>query len=143
MRGPPHGQKEHQQPAIQMLTIFDPAGFDVPAAAFAILEGGFYPHAPCILLDACGSGFLITDEDPGLLVLLFPCDTHPGFQRFLLPDPGFAKPAVARFEDDVSKGLPGFLQLLAHPTSDGMLLTDAKQVMPAALLTQLDQRHSC
>src|SRR2546429_521686 len=81
MADPPHGQKEHQQQAIQMGAILDPTGFDVPASTFAILKSGFHPHAPSIFLDASRTGLFIADENPRLLIGLLPRDAHPGFRR--------------------------------------------------------------
>ena len=68
---------------------------DVEAATFAILEGRFHAHAPSIDLHLSASGSLIADEQPWFLTVWVPDKTDVCVQRFLLPDPGFAIPAIA------------------------------------------------
>ena len=72
MRDPPHGQKQCQQQTIQVLPIHDPTGFDVEAAAFAILERGFHTHTPRVELDLSVSCASITDQQPWLFILRVP-----------------------------------------------------------------------
>src|SRR5437588_5201015 len=106
MRGPPHGQEQCQQQPIQVRSIGKPTGFDVEAAAFAVLKGRFYPHAPSVFLHLSASGSLITDEQPCFLTAFVPDQTHIRFQGLLLPDLGFAIPTVTWLEDEVFKALP-------------------------------------
>ena len=72
MRDPPHGQKQCQQQAIQVLPIDDPTGFDVPSTTFTILERRFHAHAPGIDLHLSAPGTLIADQQPRLLTAFVP-----------------------------------------------------------------------
>ena len=92
MRGPPDGQKERQQQAIQVSPILNPTGLKIETTTFAVLEGRFYAHAPGIDLNLSAPGALIADKQPRLLTLLVPHETDVRFQGLLLPDPGFAIP---------------------------------------------------
>ena len=84
---------------------------DVEAATFAILKGRFHAHAPSIDLHLSASGSLIADEQPWFLTVWVPDKTDVCVQRFLLPDPGFAIPAIAtRLPHDVVKAFPRLFQ---------------------------------
>src|SRR5437660_3728721 len=142
MRGPPDGQKEREQQAIQMSRLLNPAGLDVPTAAFAVLKGGFHAHAPGIFLNLSTPSSLITDEQPRFLTAFVPHQAHVGFQHVLLPHAGLAIPAIAWLEDDLPKTLPRLFQFSLEVTPTGMLLTKAQQIVPLPGLTQLHQRHA-
>ena len=123
VRNPPHGQKECQQQAIQVRPVYNPTGFDVPSAAFAILEGRFHAHAPRIDLHLSPSCSLIADEQPRLLTVWVPDQADVGVQRFFLPDSGSSIPAIAALEHDVVKALPRLLQFAMEEAPTGMLCT--------------------
>ena len=110
MRGPPDGQKEREQQAIQVGPVHNPTGFDLPAAAFAILKPRFHAHAPRIFLNLSAPSSLITDEQPSFLTAFVPDQAHKSFESLLLPDTCFAIPARARLEHNLLKALPGLLQ---------------------------------
>jgi hypothetical protein len=143
MRDPLHCQKQREQQAIQMRSILNPTGFDVPAITFAILKGRFHTHTLGIDLHLSASGILIVDEQPRLLTAWVPHEADVRVQRLLLPDPGFALPARAWFEHDVLKALPRLFQFPVEETPIGMLPTDAQQRVPAAIGRELDQGHTC
>src|SRR6266700_4850 len=141
MCSPPDRQKEREQEPIQVSTILNPAGLDVEASALAVLKGRFHAHAPRIVLDLPVTSSLITDEQPSFLASFVPDQTDKRFQRLLLPDPGFAIPAIARLEHNLLKTLPGLLQFAVQIASTGMLLTHAQEIVPATLLAEFDQGH--
>src|SRR5512142_2642807 len=143
MRDPPHGQKESQEQAIQVRPVHNPTGFDIPAATFAILKRRFYAHAPGIELDLSASGTLIADEQPRFLTIWVPDKTDVRLQRLLLPDPGFAVPAIAWLEHDLLKALPRPLEFAVEEAPTGMFCTDAQEIMPAASAAELHQGHAC
>src|SRR6266566_1682241 len=143
MRCPPDRQKQCQQQPIQVRSILNPTGFDVEATTFVVLKGGLHPHAPGIFLDLSASGSLITDKNPGFLTSFVPHNAQRRFQRLLLPDFGWAIPAVAWLEHDLLETFPGLLQFPVEVAPIRMLLTDAQEIVPAALLTKDDQVHPC
>jgi hypothetical protein len=143
MRDPPHGQKECQQQAIQVRPVHNPTGFNIPATAFAILKRRFHTHAPGIDLHLSASGSLLADEQPRFLTAWVPDKTDVGVQRFLLPDPGCAIPAIATREHDLVKALPRPLEFALERAPTGMLPTHAPEIVPAIRGAELDQRYTC
>src|SRR5712691_7283465 len=138
MRDPPHGQKQHEQQAIQVCSVHNPTGFDVPASAFAILKRRFHTHAPGIFLNLSAPSSLITDEEPRLLTAWVPNQADIGVQRLLLPHTCFAIPAIAWLEHDLAKALPRLFQFAVEETPTGMFCTDAQQIVPATRRAEFD-----
>ncbi|MGZ3629125.1 MAG: hypothetical protein ACXVDN_15870 [Ktedonobacteraceae bacterium] len=95
MRDPPHGQKQSQQQAVQVLPIHDPTGFDVPATTFAILERGLHTHTPGVELHLFVACTFIADQQPWFLIGWIPQQADEGLQRLFLPNLGTTIPAIA------------------------------------------------
>jgi len=115
---------------------------DVEATAFALLKGRFHTHAPGIDLHLSASCSLIADKEPRLLTVWIPHQADVRVQRFLLPDPGPAIPAIAALEHEVVKALPRLFECAVEIPPTGMLCTHAQQLMPAVINAELDQRHT-
>src|SRR5258708_4038639 len=141
MRDPPHGDKQCQQQAVEPLVIADQAGFQIPATTLAVLKGGFHAHAPAVLPYPSSPSRLIGDQEPGFFVARLPDGTQVGLDALLLPEPDASKPLLPRCADQCSTGLP-VPPAPADPASSRMLGTDAQEVMPPALATQLHQRRT-
>jgi hypothetical protein len=72
MGDPPHGHTQRQQQPIEPLQVGNQAGFEIPATAFGVLEGGFHSHAQRILVHAPSACRQIGDQEPGFSMLLIP-----------------------------------------------------------------------
>src|SRR5947199_1937340 len=143
MAHPPDSQKESQQQAVQMRSLLELGGFDVPTTRLGILKGRFDAHAQRIRVDACFARRQVGNDQPRLLILLLPTGTHIGLDALLLPDTRTPIPLLTFLLDKALEGTPGTpLFVLAHLSAAGMLLTDAQHVMPVALLTEPNQRGS-
>src|SRR5947209_2200965 len=141
MDDPPHGDKQRQQQAIEPLTILNQARFQVPAATLTILKGGFHAHAPARLPNTPSPSRLIGDQEPRFFVPWFPDGTQVRLDGLVLPEQDASKPLLTWLADHLSARLP-VAPTAAYPTSTGMLGTDAHQVMPLAVATQLNQWRS-
>src|SRR5436309_11761124 len=82
------------------------ARLPLPAPTLHILKGGLHPHAPAILLDAFAPGRSVRDQEPGLLVALFPHRAQLRLVRVLLPQSHRAKPGLAEVRHHLRTGLP-------------------------------------
>ena len=126
MTHPPDSQKESQQQPVQMRSLLELGGFDVPTTRLGILKSRFDAHAQRIRVDACFARRQIGNDEPGLLILFFPTGTHIRFDGLLLPDERTPVPLLAFLADKALEGTPRTpLGGLTHLSATGMLLTDA------------------
>jgi hypothetical protein len=79
MGQPPETEKDDEEQSIEARAVGDHGAFQVPATAFAILEGRFHAHSARILAQALPSSGSVRDDDPGILLVGLPAGTDLGW----------------------------------------------------------------
>lgn len=135
MRDPPDGEKDHQEPSMQVLALVEAAVFDLPASTLAILKGGFHLHPLAIGGDPSMGSWQIGDQDPRFLVFCCPTDAQVRGELVLLPEEDLSIPGLPRLRDAVLALLP----ISIHMTpffAEPLPLFDAQHIMPSHLLAE-------
>jgi len=137
MGQPPATEKDDEQPSIEARAVGDHRALQVPATAFAIVEGRFDAHPEGLLAQALPSSGAVRDDDPGILRL--PAGTDLGGDRLVVPELDGAEPVAPTLRRQLPTGEPS-----GGPTatrgSAGVVSRQTEDIMPSTLLTQLDQR---
>src|SRR5215471_10759912 len=103
MGHPPYRQEQRQEPAIQPSTVSDMTGFQVPAAALALLKGGFHACATGVLGDPLTPCRTIRDQEPAILIRWLPHGTQMGLQTLFLPKLDAPAPRLSWFGDELTE----------------------------------------
>jgi hypothetical protein len=123
MRPPPHREKHHEKPAIQMITVREAAAFYHASSAFLILKRGFDFHTLCIVIYSFMRSFLVRYQKPCFLSR-FPTRAEPAFPLMLLPQQNLSIPVVSFFAYQRRPCLPIAVPLAKFPT-EVFLIFDA------------------
>ena len=110
MRQPPEAEKDHQEQPIQTRAVGEHGPFQIPAATFQVLEGGFDAHASCVLADALASRGSVGEHDPGLALVRLEGSHSPGQPVDAPARAGRSRTsaarAVARYDHTESTSVP-------------------------------------
>ena len=139
MRQPPEAEKDDEEQPIEARSVGDDRPFQVPAAPLQILKGRFDAHSAGIRAQALPSGGLIGEDDPGIVLVGLPTRTHLGRDGMVLPQLDGSVPVAPTLGRQVTAGNPAACPA-PTPRQAGVLRRQPEQVVPATLLTQLDQR---
>src|SRR6266480_261161 len=140
MSQPPDHQKEDQKHAIDPIETTNMALFPVPATTFEILKRGFNAPAQVILGDTLATSRQVGNDKECLLFILVPIGAQIGLDLIFLPQTNVSIESLARLVDQI-RDRAGWQETTSlGPMLTSMLGADAKEIVPAIVLTERDHR---
>jgi hypothetical protein len=139
---PPETEEDDQEQAIQTCPVCDDRSFQVPAAAFEILECGFNARTQGRAAHPLPPGRAVGEDDPGILLVALPGRAELHADRIRLPQLNWAEPRAPAPRDQFSAGQPTRCPASARRRAGvvGGQAADMEDLGPGPLLAQLHER---